>query len=168
MVAKELCVRGELETERTATYWPPALPAISALLSHSAGLFNQGSLRATSPLSGSWFSLPRTATNLLELTELLVAPGYIIVWHPPASCERHICTEFNLSTVKGIPWYLRPDAPVPWSTTGSEVNMLHMSLEECRVPLHCHRFEVHSDQESSSWQDPTYSSSRPVWYLNWG
>ena len=23
MVAKGLCVRGELETEQTATYWPP-------------------------------------------------------------------------------------------------------------------------------------------------
>ena len=24
-----------------------------------------------------------------------MAQGYIIVWHPPASCGRHICTEFN-------------------------------------------------------------------------
>ena len=24
------------------------------------------------------------------------------------------CTQFNPSTVKAIPWYLRPDAPVPW------------------------------------------------------
>ena len=41
-----------------------------------------------------------------------MAPGYIIVWYPPASCGRHICTEFNPSTAKVIPWYLRPDAPV--------------------------------------------------------
>ena len=27
---------------------------------------------------------------------------------------------------KVIPWYLRPDAPVPWSMAGSEVNMLQM------------------------------------------
>ena len=47
-----------------------------------------------------------------QLTQLSVAPGYIIVWPPPASCERHICTQFNPSTVKVIPWYLRPDAPV--------------------------------------------------------
>ena len=26
--------------------------------------------------------------------------------------ERRICTQSNPSTVKGIPWYLRPDAPV--------------------------------------------------------
>ena len=30
--------------------------------------------------------------------------GYIIIWPPPTSCERHICTQFNLSTVKFIPW----------------------------------------------------------------
>ena len=41
-----------------------------------------------------------------------MAPGYIIVWRPPASCGRHICTQFNPSTVKVIPWYLRLDAPV--------------------------------------------------------
>ena len=28
---------------------------------------------------------------------------------PPTSCERRICTQFNPSTVKVIPWYLRPD-----------------------------------------------------------
>ena len=41
-----------------------------------------------------------------------MALGYIIVWHPPASCGHHISTQFNSSTVKVIPWYLRPDAPV--------------------------------------------------------
>ena len=38
--------------------------------------------------------------------------GYIIIWCPPTSCEHHIHTQFNPSTVKVIPWYLRPDAPV--------------------------------------------------------
>ena len=37
-----------------------------------------------------------------------VAPVYIIVCRPPASCERRICTQFNPSPVKVIPWYLRP------------------------------------------------------------
>ena len=82
-----------------------------------------GALRAQ-PSAESWFSLPRTATSDSKLTELPVTPGYIIVWQPPASCERRICTQFNPFTVKVIPWYLRPDAPVPWSTAGSEVNML--------------------------------------------
>ena len=65
------------------------------------------------------FSLLLTATTGSRLTELPVAPGYIIVCLPPASCERHICTEFSPSTVKAIPWYLRPDAPVLWLTAGS-------------------------------------------------
>ena len=30
-----------------------------------------------------------------------MAPGYIIVWRPPASCGHRICTEFNLSTYQG-------------------------------------------------------------------
>ena len=72
-----------------------------------------GILRAHSPLlgAGSHYSI-LSPTHWLQLTQLSVALGYIIVWLPPASCERHICTEFNPSTVKAIPWYLRPDAPV--------------------------------------------------------
>ena len=66
--------------------------------------------------------------NWLQLNQLSVAPGYIIVWCPPASCERRICTEFNPSTVKVISWYLRPDAPVSWLTAGSKVNMLHIYM----------------------------------------
>ena len=63
-VAKGLCVRGELETEQTATYWPQVPLTIAALLSHSAGLLNQGSW-GPKPSAGSWFSLPRTATRTL-------------------------------------------------------------------------------------------------------
>ena len=79
-----------------------------------------GVLRAHSSLLGSrsLYSILSPA-NWLQLTEVPVAPGYIIAWHPPASCERRICTQFNPSTVKVIPWYLRPDAPVSWSTAGS-------------------------------------------------
>ena len=124
-VAKGLCVRGELETEQTATYWPPVSLALAALLSHSAGLLNRGSW---GPIALCWLLVLTTASYLeldwLQLTELPVAPGYIIVSHPPASCERRICTEFNPSTVKAISWCLRPDAPVSRLTAGSKVNML--------------------------------------------
>ena len=41
-----------------------------------------------------------------------MTPDYLIVWHPPASCERHIRTKFNPSTVKVISWYLRSDVPL--------------------------------------------------------
>ena len=60
--AKGLCVRGELETVQTATYWPQVPLTIAALLSHSAGLLNRGSW-GPKPSAGSWFSLPRTATR---------------------------------------------------------------------------------------------------------
>ena len=124
-VAKGLYVRGELETEQTATYWPPAPLSLAALLSHSAGLLHRGSW---GPIALCWVLVLLTAPyfqlDWLQLTELPVTPGYIIVWHPSASCERCICTQFNPSTVKIIPWYLRPDAPVPWLTAGSKVNML--------------------------------------------
>ena len=82
-------------------------------------------LRAHSPLlgAGSLYSI-LSSTNWLQLTQLSVAPGYIIIWHPPTSCDHHICTQFNPSTVKAISWCLRPDAPVSWLAARPKVNML--------------------------------------------
>ena len=117
-----MCERWIGDWTKTETYWPPILLSLPAFLSRSARLLNRRPWGSSSLLS-----LVLTASNCnnwLRLTELPVAPGYIIVWHSPASHERHICTEFNPPTVKTIPWYLRPDAPVPWSTAGLEVNML--------------------------------------------
>ena len=77
-VAKGLCVRGELET---ATYWPQVPLTRAALLSHSAGLFNRGSLRAASPLSGAGshclemqleLQLQLTPTNSSHLRHLVI------------------------------------------------------------------------------------------------
>ena len=63
-----------------------------------------------------WFSLLELEHLLQTLisnwSKLPVALGYITIRRSPASCERHICTQFNPSTVKVIPWYLRPDSPV--------------------------------------------------------
>ena len=74
-----------------------------------------GVLRGHDPLLGAGYLYSiLTPTNSLQLTELPVALGYISV------CERHICTQFNPSTVKVIPWYLPPDAPVPWLTAVTE------------------------------------------------
>ena len=81
----------------------PDSSIFSSTFSRSVGLLNRGSS------AGCWFSLQHLFSNSLELS---VAPGYIIVWRPPASCGLHICTQFNPSTAKVIPWYLRPDAPV--------------------------------------------------------
>ena len=53
-VTKESCVRGELETEQTATYWPPVPLSLAALLSRSAGPY---------PSAGCWFSLQHLISN---------------------------------------------------------------------------------------------------------
>ena len=94
-VTKGLCVRGELETEQTATYWPPVPLSLTVLLSCSVGLLNRGSWGL---IALCWVLVLSTASYLqLDClqTGLPVAPGYIIVWHPPASCERCIRTQFN-------------------------------------------------------------------------
>ena len=126
-IVKGLCVRGELETEQTATYWPQVPLSLAAPLLILLGCSTGGpegpalcwELVLTASNCNSIFNC-----NWLQLIQFSVAPGYIIVWHPPASCERRICTEFSPSTVKATSWCLPPDAPVPWLTAGSNVNML--------------------------------------------
>ena len=110
-VTKGLCVRGELETEQTTTYWPPVPLSLAALISRSVGLLNRWSW---GPIALCWVLVISTASYLqlwfqFDWLQLAVAPGYVIVWPPPASCGRHICIQFNSSTVKVIPWYLRPN-----------------------------------------------------------
>ena len=65
MVAKGLYVRGELEIEQTATYWPPVPLSLAALLSRSAGLLNRGSW---GPLALCWVLVLSTA-SYLQLTD---------------------------------------------------------------------------------------------------
>ena len=90
--------------------WPPALLAITALLSRSPGLLNRG---PGGPAGSHCLKLQQLPSNSeLQLSDFLSHPGYIILWHPPASWGVTICTQFNPSTVNVIPWYLRPDAPV--------------------------------------------------------
>ena len=50
-VAKGLCVRGELESEQTATYWPPVPLSLAVPLSRSAGLLNR---RSRGPIALYW------------------------------------------------------------------------------------------------------------------
>ena len=121
----------------TATYWPQVPLTIAALLPHSAGLLNQGP-EGPSPLSGAGShsvgilsptgSATQTPTDWLQLKLQLqlelsalnsnwlkpsVAPGYIIVWHPPTSCGRmHLHRIQPRPQVKVIFRYLRPDATV--------------------------------------------------------
>ena len=73
---RERVVRGELETELTATYWPQVPLFLAALLSHSAVLLNRGSWGPKFS-AGSCFSLPQTATraNWLQLTRTVCGTG---------------------------------------------------------------------------------------------
>ena len=125
-VSKGLCVRGELETEQTASYWPQVPLSLAALLSYSAGLLNRRSW-GPKPSAGSWFSLPRTATrtptNWLQLTESNSG-----TWLYNCLTSTCFSSAPNSTTSKRLMWYLRylrPDEPVSWLTAGSKVNMLH-------------------------------------------
>ena len=67
------------------------------------------------PSAGSWFSLPRTATriptNWFQLIQTVCGTGLYNCLTSTCFLWRSSCTEFNPSTVKVLPWYLRPDAP---------------------------------------------------------
>ena len=84
---------------KTATYWPPQLfwpsqPFFPVLLGCSTGGLGPS-------LCWDMVLIP---ASFLQLIWTSCHRGYIIIWPPPTSCERHICTQFNLSTVKVIPW----------------------------------------------------------------
>ena len=119
-----MCERWVGDWTETATYWPPVPPSLTALLSRSFRLFSRGPWGPRSLLG-----LVLTASNCnnwLQTNWTSSRPGYIIVWHPPDSCWRHICIQFNPSTVKAISWCFRPDAPVSRLTAGPKVNMLQL------------------------------------------
>ena len=83
-VTKGSCVRGELETEQTATYWPPVPLSLAALLSRSAGLLNRGSWV---PIGPCWVLVLSTASYLQltdsKLTEPICGPGLYNCLTPP-------------------------------------------------------------------------------------
>ena len=83
MVTKWLCVRGELETEQTATYWPPVPLSLAALLSRSAGLLNRGSW---GPIALCWVLVFSKTSYLqldwLQLTDPVCGPGLYICLIP--------------------------------------------------------------------------------------
>ena len=82
-----MCERWVGDWTKTPKYWPPALLATAAL----------------QPLNPN-FDLQQTRSSCgTGLYNCLLSTCF---------SERRICTQFNPSTVKVIPWYLRPDAPV--------------------------------------------------------
>ena len=53
-----------------------------------------------------------TPNSDIQLTQTSCSTGLYNCLTSTCFSERRICTQFNPSTVKVIPWYLRPDAPV--------------------------------------------------------
>ena len=118
-------MRGELEAEQNCNILTPTLMAITAFLSRSPGLLNQGpgdpaslghvphssifSPTATAQ-SGAWGLPPLGAgflSHILPPTDWTSrAPSYIIIW-PPLFFLRasQFRTQFNPSTVRIISWY---------------------------------------------------------------
>ena len=113
-VVKGLCVRGELETEQTGTYWPQVPRSLAALLSHS-GLLNRGSWgpsplwelvlttasyhQLTRPVSGIGLCNCLTSTCFLWVSHLhpirpVHSQGYILMSSTRCTCYLHRCISY--------------------------------------------------------------------------
>ena len=102
---KGICVRGELETEQRQQHIGPHSSGYSSISFPFFWVAQQG---ARGPrLCWELVLTLRTGTltsfSDLQLINFSVAPGYIILLRPPASCGVTIRTQFNTSTVKVIP-----------------------------------------------------------------
>ena len=99
---KVLSVRGELETEQNCNILTPP-PQLFWLQQHFF-FFPFSSAAQT----GAWrpslcWDMVLIPASSLQLIWTSCCRGYIIIWRPATSCERHMCTQFNPSTVKVIP-----------------------------------------------------------------
>ena len=81
-IERVVCQR-ELETEQNCNILTPTLLAITVFLSRSPGLLNRGPGGPAS--AGTLFSFQ----YLLQLIWTSCCRGYIIIWRPSTSCERH-------------------------------------------------------------------------------
>ena len=117
-VAKGLCVRGELETEQTATYWPPVPLTIAALLSHSAGQLDRGP-EGPSPLLGA-------GSHCLELQlepQLQLTPtNSNCLWH-------RVISFFDIHLLP-VSVAFAPNSTRPWSRLYVDVfDKMHLFLD---------------------------------------
>ena len=140
-----MCKRWVGDWTKTATYWPPALLAIAALISHPVGLLNQGPWGPSSLLSLvlHCFELQQLTPNSdLKLTRTSCDTGLYNCLTSTCFNERRICTQFNPSTVKVSPdifdrmrllftqVHFLFDTPA-----GSDVNMLHSNFRNNHIQL---------------------------------
>ena len=126
-VAKGLCVRGELETEQTATYWLQIPLSLAALHSRSSGLLNRGSW---GPIALCWV-LVLSTSSYLELTEQVCGTGLYncststcFLWashlHPIQPVHSQ---DYTLISSTGCTCYLH--RCISYLTARPRVNMLH-------------------------------------------
>ena len=121
------CVRGELETEQTATYWPEVPLSLAVLLSCSAGLLNRGS-RDPSPL----WELVLTTASYLQLTEPVCGTGLYncltstcFLWAPHMHPIQPIHSQgYTLISSTGCTCYLH--RCISYLTARPRVNMLQL------------------------------------------
>ena len=96
---------------QTATYSPQVLLTIEALLLHSGWAAQPWVTEGPKPYVCCWLSIRHLVSNCnSNIPKSSVAPGYIIVWHPPASAYLHRC--------------------ISWLTARSRVNMLHIFYDD--------------------------------------
>ena len=100
-----LCVRGELKTGQTATYWPKVNLTIAALISHPGSAAQSLVTECPSPLSAAG---SHSADILYPTDSSRLCPGYIFVWCPPASAYLHRC--------------------ISWLTARSRVSIKHVII----------------------------------------
>ena len=91
-------VRGELETEQNCNILTPEILWLQPqFLSRSPGLLNRGTGGPASAGTGSHSGI-FSPTNWTSCRR-----GYIIIWHPPYSCERHILHSIQPVHSQGCP-----------------------------------------------------------------
>ena len=113
---KGYCVRGELESEQSYNILTPSSSGYSSTSFSSCGAAQPGALRAQLSAESSshcsncnnWLQTLSPNSDL-QLTRTSCGTGLYNCLTSTCFSERRICTQFNLSTVKVIPSYLRPD-----------------------------------------------------------
>ena len=104
----------------TVTYWPQ-IPSFSSCWATRPGVTESHKPSACKLILtlASYLQLELQFEHNSNCPKPTVAPGYIIVWYPPASCGcMHLHRIQPHPQVKVIFQYLRPDACVSWLTVG--------------------------------------------------
>ena len=156
-------MRGELETEQTATYWPPIHLSFAALLSCSAGLLNR---RSWGPIALCWVLVLSTAYYLqltptkwtclshrvIQMFDIYLLP--VSVAFAPNSIRprsrlyldvfdrMHLFFNWRLGRTSTCYIHIKNVSlnRIKWCGSSS------VSIKNRKSPIHCHYSQVHSDR----------------------